>query len=102
VHDLDRDFFFGGSRIFEPERSTQSQEEIKELIFMDMGSSVSQSVLFPVRNKHNVQSFSELVDWIIRIQVVFFELLEKHQNKQIQENILTNHDKCNPERNSSS
>jgi len=68
---------------------------------MNMHATMLQSKPFPVWDENIFKRFSEFINRIVWVQMIFLKLLKNNQNKQIQENILANHYKGKPEWNRS-
>ena len=52
-----------------------------------------------MRSEDIFKCFSEFIHWVIRIKMIFFELLKDDKNEQVQENESTDNNERNPKGN---
>lgn len=63
---------------------------------MNFLTTISQGIFLPVGLKDICKSLSKVVDRIVGVEMIFFELLEDDQNEEIKEDVLADNDEGDP------
>ena len=95
--DFKSDFSSSHIEIPEAERRIETHKEWNELFFMDFEATMFSRKDLPGRVEFKLEFFTELIDWIVGIKMIFFELLDDNKDEKIQENELNEQNVDEPE-----
>jgi len=95
--DFKSNFSSGHVKITEAKRRTETHKEWGELFFMDFEATMFSRENLPGRIEFKLELFTEFIDWIVGVEMIFFKLLDDNKDEKVQENELNQENVNEPE-----